>query len=273
VPEPSASDVYRSLERRIKRLRRIREAGEKAVRSGALDDREVGLLYEATLLNVTTTFESFQEHLFYSAVLDQADIRGVSPLFRFRHRGEAERVVLATERGAFLSWTKVRDAIDRAKLFLVGGRPFTRLERRDKEIGLLRTLFVVRNAIAHQSGPARTEFARLPSPGLPPGLRRRPGDYLRKVVGRDTQHEVFCREILRIALALSARSDALADRYLLPERPYRIGESVTRGRFRCTTCGTVLRLDRKSTLERCATCASSACPSCGRGETAEFERA
>lgn len=272
MPERSGAQLYGSLERRINGLRRARLVGDRALREGTLSPREVGLLYEVTFLNLAITFEAFQEGLFYSSLLRSAAITGVEPLIPFRTRSEAERLVLATERSPFLSWTRPRDNIERARRFLQGGRPFSRLDRRDRDNSLLQSLFVVRNAIAHQSGPARREFEALPLSGLPPG-KRRPGEYLRQVVGTVTQHEVFCREVLRIGKALSASSESSARRHLLAERNYRAGDEVSRGRYRCCACGTVGTVTSvRSVLSNCTACPTLQCLVCGRAGKSTFEK-
>lgn len=237
-----------------------------------LRDRELGLLYEVTFLNLVITFEAFQEELFFSALLGAADIVAVRPLISFRHRAEAERIVLATERSPFLTWSKTKDSIERARRFLFSGRPFSRLERRDRDSRILSDVFTVRNAIAHQSGAARQAFARLPGSGLPVGSRRKPAHYLRQVVGADTQHEVLCREVLRISKALISSDDASARTYLLPERPYRTGDEVGRGTFVCTTCQHRLRVAARRALPTCPACNSGPCSMCGSTQRSEFVR-
>lgn len=267
MPEPSAADLYASLERRVNGLRRARAAGEQALRSASLRARELGLLYEATFLNLAITFEVFQENLFYSSLLGDAEIASVHAIISFRNRPQAERFVLATERSPFLSWTKTKEAIERAHRFLASGRPFSRLERRDRDAGVLKSVVVIRNAIAHQSGVAKQEFSRLP------GARatRRPGDYLRLRVGPVTQHEVLCREVLRIAKALAAPSGAAGLALLLPERSYKSGE-VSRGQFRCTGCGHMVRLVGRGAIPACPNCNPGPCTTCGNTRKSEFER-
>lgn len=250
----------------MKGLQRARAAGDRA-----LQVRELALIYEATFLNLVITFEAFQENLFYSSLLGNAGMATVRPLIQFRHRVEAERFVQATERTPFLSWTKTKESLERARRFLVGGRPFTRLERRDRDAGVLKTAVTVRNAIAHQSGVAREEFARLARAGTPVGQRTRPADFLRQMVGSETQHEVLCRDVLRIAKALAAQTDVSARQYLLPERPYRSGEEA-RGNFRCTACGQTLQLTTRAKIPNCSACNQLPCPICGNVRKSEFAR-
>lgn len=272
MPEQTAAQLYGALERRVNGLRRIRETAEQALTSTVLHSREVNHLYESTFLNLVTTFEAFQEELFYSAILGRAEIANVRPVLSFRNRAEAVRFVESAERTPFLAWSRIRDTIDRAKRFLVGGRPFSRFDRRDRDATVHRTVIVVRNAIAHRSGPAWEEFLRLPTVGMPATLKK-PATYLRQVVGANTQHENLCVEVLRFARVLSARNDFAAKRYLLPERAYRSGDSVNGRAFRCVACGTVAHLPAgRNALPICAGCGAARCPICGSQRRSEFAR-
>lgn len=152
-------------------------------------------------------------------------------------------------------------------------RPFSRLDRRDRDTNLLQSLFVVRNAIAHQSGAARRDFENLPVAGMAAG-RRRPSDYLTQVVGNVTRHEIFCCEVLRIGRALSVHSESAARRYLLPERVYRAGDNVPRGRYQCSACRTMAVVNTaRAVLPNCNACPHRICQACGRKDKSTFERA
>lgn len=272
MPERPAAQLYAALERRINGLRQVRQSGERALTAAVLRDRELNHLYESTFLNLVRSFDAFQEELFYSSILGHSEIVTVRSILPFRNRAEATRFVEASERAPFLTWSRVRDSIDRAKRFLVGGRPFSRFERRDRDASIHRTTVVVRNAIAHRSGSAWEEFLKLPMPGHR-AASKRPATYLRQVVGANTQHENLCDEVLRLAKALSAQTDLQAKRYLLAERPYRSGDSVNSGSFRCVGCGTVaLIVAGRHELPRCGTCGTPPCPVCGNVRKSEFER-
>ena len=272
MPERPAAQLYAALERRVNGLRQVRQSGERALTAAVLRDRELNHLYESTFLNLVASFDAFQEELFYSSILGHSKIVTVRSIVPFRSRAEATRFVEASERGPFLTWSRVGDSIERAKRFLVGGRPFSRFERRDRDANIHKTAVVVRNAIAHRSGSAWEKFLRLPMPGHH-GASRRPATFLRQVVGARTQHENLCDEILRLAKVLSASTDAQARKYLLAERTYRSGETVNGGSFRCVGCGTLAPIVvGRHDLPRCGTCGVPPCPNCGNVRKSEFER-
>lgn len=272
MPERPAAQLYAALERRINGLRRVRQSGERALTAAVLRDRELNHLYESTFLNLVANFDAFQEELFYSSILGHSEIVTVRSILHFRNRAEATRFVESSERAPFLTWSRVGDSIERAKRFLVGGRPFSRFERRDKDASIHKTVAVVRNAIAHRSDSAWEKFLKLPMPGLH-GASKRPATFLRQVVGANAQHENLCDEILRLAKVLSAPTDLQAKKYLLAERTYRSGDSVNGGSFRCGGCGTFAPMVAgRHDLPRCGTCGIPQCPVCGNVRKSEFER-
>lgn len=270
MPTKDAASIATSFQREVARLKGARDAGEDAFTRAMLGEREVVLLYEVTFLNVFTSFESFQERLFFSCLEGESGLSSVRPLYEFRNQKQAEKLVLATERTPFLSWVKAPDTIGRATRFLAGGRPFSRLARRDRDWKLVSDATVLRNAIAHQSGPARREFAKLKGKLSV----RRPGEYLRLLSGRETQHEAFSNALVRLSKALCATTDTVAKRYLLPERHFESGERVRGGSYTCLDCGTALHMApglRK--LLPCGNCKAEPCVSCGRWPKSRFQRA
>jgi hypothetical protein len=270
VPERSGAELYKALERRVNGLTLACREAERAARRGALRAQQVDLLFEATFLKLAIYFEGFQEGVFFSSLLGRAELKSVGPFMTFRSRREAERLVLATERTPFMSWGRPKDVLERADRFLRGGRPFSRLERRDSDLDLLKTVSVVRNAIAHDSGPARRAFRNLLSPSAT--TSRRPGAYLRQAVGPSTRHHVLCRDVLRLAKALSAPTEVAALAFLREERPYKAGDRAPRGEYTCMVCNRVVRLMQQGSLPGCGACPQERCLTCGRGKPSSFVR-
>jgi len=269
MPSTNAMSIRSSFERQVQRLKRARDVGEDAFSKAMLGEREVVLLYEVTFLNIVASFEAFQERLFFSCILRDAGLSAVQSLYTFRNRKQAESLVQSTERTPFLSWTKPQQSVTRAKTFLAAGRPFSRLDRRERDSKLILDAVVVRNAIAHQSGPAWREFLKLKGSLAV----RRPGEYLRLLAGAETQHESFSNSLIRISRALCANSDVAARRYLLAERHYRSGERVRGGQFRCIDCGDVSTIGPGiHSLPHCNNCRSAPCGTCGAWGHSRFER-
>ena len=272
MPEHSSSAIYASLERGVHGFRSVRNAGDRAFGSNVLRSRDLDHLYESTFLNVAAAFEAYEEELFFASILGRSGIARVVPMFPVRSRAEAERLVQATERMPFMNWLRQKDVGERSRRFLVGGRPFSRLERHDADLDVLRTVAVVRNAIAHKSGHALTEFMKLPMQGLGGG-QKRPGKYLRQTVRSASQHENMCVEILRIAKALSEANEHRAKSYLRPERAYQSGDMVQGGSFECVVCRAALCLTRRTQpLPQCPQCGPTPCVTCGHCRKAKFSR-
>jgi hypothetical protein len=228
-------------------------------------------VYESTFLQAVSAFETFQEELFFSSLLRKAGVRGVVPLVSFRNRSEAERVLLAGEKRAFLSWSNMRENISRAETYLVGGRPFSRLRRRGKDLAVLETVTRVRNAVAHTSGTAVERFKSLSMGGLAP-RKRTPAGYLQWATGNATQHETLVDEIERLAKALAATSDRAARALLRDEDPYKSGAEVERGTYECISCRTRISPARVGSLPPCSNCNLGPCPHCGSMRASAYAR-
>jgi hypothetical protein len=79
---------------------------------------------------------------------------------------------------AFMNWLPFTNTEKRANLYLRDGRPFTELDNGDKS--QLRTITVIRNAIAHKSPHALSEFERTVTSSAPLLQNERsPAGYLR----------------------------------------------------------------------------------------------
>ena len=228
----SAASLLATFVGRVSSLRSVRDAGEAALSAGTLRQRDLDHLYQSTFLETCSQLEVFQNDLFFGCLLNASSIPSIIPRVRFRHRSEAERVVLGRERASYLSWSVMSENMKRAEMFLSRGRPFSRLRRRARDLATLNTARVVRNSIAHDSAGAIRQFRALPLADLTPA-RRTPAGFLRKSVENLTQHENLLRELSRIASALAARTDSRARSLLLDEEPYRSGDSASRGTYRC----------------------------------------
>jgi hypothetical protein len=228
-------------------------------------------MYASSFLQAVSAFETFQEELFFSCLLGLAGIVGARPLVKPRTRPEAERIASGGERRAFLSWSKMKDNWERADVFLSSGRPFSRLQRHAKDLQVLDIVTKIRNAIAHESGAARTKFRTIPMGSLP-SRRRVPAGYLQSITGSLTQHEILLNELDRISRALAANSDRIAFALLREEDTYRSGSESVRGNFECLKCKAVVRNTALRPLDPCSTCNSGPCPHCGAARPSRFKR-
>jgi hypothetical protein len=270
LPGPDAASLLQGFLRRISRLRGVRASGDSARLAGELRQADVDHLYESTFLDATSTFERFQEELFFSCLLGASGIRKCEPIAQFRNRAEAERVVLATDRRGYISWSQMNDNIRRADAYLAHGRPFSRLQRRARDLEVLATATKIRNAIAHESRSAAERFRKLPLGSLPIA-RRTPAGYLRLSVGVSTQHETILSEYSRIASALAAPTDVRARKLLRAEDRFESGREADRGTYVCVSCGYRLRHRAAGRLSACS-CSPGACAQCGAIQSSRYER-
>jgi hypothetical protein len=267
----TAAELLQRLGRRLESLRKVRRSSDVAAGVRAIRGVDRDHMYESTFLQAVSAFETFQEDLFYSSILNRSDIRTVAPTVSFRNRVEAERALLAGDKRGFLSWSSMTQNITRAEIFLVGGRPFSRLRRRGNDLRVLDTVTRVRNAVAHTSGSAMDRFRSLAKGGLM-SRKRTPAGYLQSASGTATQHEVLLNELERLAKALAAATDRTAWPLLRDEDPYKSGSSVPRGTFECTKCRTRIFVAATGTIFPCSNCSKGACPHCGREGATTYSR-
>lgn len=208
-------------------------------------------IYESALLNLVTAFEVFLEELFYSVLLNASQMPDAGGAVTFRDRVHAEEVLLGGRQ--YLDWMPFDlHTIPRGKRLLIES-PFSRLERHPDERAFLRELIVVRNAIAHESGTARTKFQSLTT-GLRP-RRRTPAGLLQDVRQGSSVLSDYSTQLRVIVKALAAPTARDSKRLLSPENPYEQGAAAGKGRFQCVTCGAVTVMSaNRSTLPACAVC-------------------
>ena len=104
--------------------------------------------------------------------------------------------------GGCAVWLPYDRTIEKASVYLTGGRPFSTLSSSLKV--QLRDCQLIRNAIAHHSGYAQSQFEKFVISGRPlPPREKTPAGYLRST---HTAHPPQTRfEFLSTQLALSAQ--------------------------------------------------------------------
>lgn len=271
MPE-TAADLYASFLKAAENANAVRASGDSAHSSRSLIQRDLNHVYEASFLAVVAAFESFQEDLFYCALLGHSGISEARTIAGFGTRAEAEKIVHGRDRGGVVSWSKMNENVARARLFLRRGRPFSRIARHPQDLEVLRIASIVRNAIAHKSGSAREKFLGLQLGGLP-SPKRTPAGFLQSSIGGITQHESLIGGLVRIAKALTAPRDGTAWRHLGIEAPYVTGDRADRGTYECSNCGTRVRhTSANAQLPSCPGCGKGPCPTCNKARKDKFQR-
>jgi hypothetical protein len=104
---------------------------------------------------------------------------------------------------SYLDWIPIDRTIERADIYLNGGRPFSELTDGDRST--IKTITMIRHAIAHQGEHAKRVFREkvIGSSALLP-VEKRPAGYLRSQANANQKRfEVYIIQLGRIALDLS----------------------------------------------------------------------
>jgi hypothetical protein len=158
-------------------------------------------VYEALFLRAVTSFEAFLEDLFIAILEGRAryNKHRVRVLMSTPSRDALMQILL--QHNAYMNWLPFTNTERRAKLYLKEGRPFSDLDEGDKS--QLKTITVIRNAIAHKSDHAVAEFERTVISSLPllPS-ERSPAGFLRSRITQgpaQSRFEVYMGELGRCA--------------------------------------------------------------------------
>ncbi|WP_143055106.1 zinc ribbon domain-containing protein [Nocardioides luteus] len=254
----TAEDCRKSLDNRAVRLERLVKEGEALHAKGQLTLRNLDALRESALLDLYTSFELFLEDLFFAVLLGSSGISDSGGVVNFSDREQAEEIL--TGGNQYLIWLPFdkngKGVLPLAKRLLKDGRPFTRIERHKDELDTLEELRIVRNAIAHRSSSARAALE--PFVTHLRQRRRTAAGLLEQVRQGQSQYESYSATVRQIGVALASAEDALARKFLSPERPYAPKANAPTGRYRCTRCA-------KRHQIRAKTAALPACPVCRKG--------
>lgn len=164
---------------------------------------DIHSVYEALFLRGVTSFEFFLETLFIGILSGKLQYPRSRVRLRMEVTNQQALLDILLQNSSYLQWTPFQHAERRARLYLVGGRPFTELNDGDRSI--IKTVTVIRNAIAHSSNFAKREFAAkvIGSTALLRG-ERSPAGFLRSISNPNQRRfEVYMIELARIALRLS----------------------------------------------------------------------
>jgi len=131
---------------------------EALYQSNSIVMRDLHSVYEALFLRTVTSFEVFLEEQFIATLSGRAqyDRRRVSLRMTAVSRQALMDIILQGDR--YLTWLPFSQTEDRAKIYLKDDKPFSELTDGDKS--MMRTITTIRNAIAHRSRHATSEFKR-----------------------------------------------------------------------------------------------------------------
>jgi hypothetical protein len=257
----------------VREKRALLGATEGRMAGHALGVEAIDHLYESTFLEVVTRFEAFLEDLFYEVALGSSSIfrtGAIGAVAGVHSRDDLEATLVSSSNLDYLNWLPIDRTIDRAAVVLRDGRPFSRLDRRFSEKAVLKEVSTIRNAVAHRSGTAWTNFGKLVPDSLP-AARRHPAGLLQMTVGLSTKYNSLCDGLAGVVSALAARSDAQAWRLLSPEAERQAGKLAPAGSYECVSCGTV-STRTAGPLSPCANCHTGPCLICGTEKQSRLRR-
>lgn len=239
----------------------LRDAGSVRARSplaASTRDSVVELVH----LRIMALFETFVEDLFYDCLAGSSGLPEVVPKVSAQDP-ELLRDIVSSD-GKFIALSRFSDLSKRSSMLMVAS-PFSRLDYRVQDRSALNEWIIVRNAVAHSSGPARQKFSELADRKRYPATR--PADYLSSLLGNEREGEVAIARLRALSTALTSPSEVDADPHLLPQRDFSEKESPRSGMYLCKTCGQSKALSDGEKLGPCAQCGiPEACPTCGRAQ-------
>src|SRR5579859_135638 len=204
MPRP-ATAIPNDFTARLRTFDRSRGKLERLLLGGHVTRHDVSLFYEGIFLRTVTSFEGLIEELFVGLLTGAITSgRGVHPRVTFRSTAVARDVMLGGK--AYVDWLPYHHTDNRACAFFRAGRPFSILNRTERKS--LERMFIIRNAVAHQSRAARRKFEDEvigAAPLLP--SERTPAGFLRSVfraLPPQTQYEDIAATCALLARKLCA---------------------------------------------------------------------
>lgn len=170
--------------------------------SGQITLRDLHSVYEALFLRGVTSFEVFLESLFLAILRQKVKYPKNRVALRMTASNDKALIEILLQDRPYLQWMPYKHTVDRAKMYLDKGKPFTDLSDGDKSV--IKTVTTIRNAIAHSSAHAKSEFERtvIGSRALLRG-ERTPAGFLRTDANPDQKRfEIYMIELSRIAQVL-----------------------------------------------------------------------
>lgn len=188
------------FQRSLQRVDATRARMESLYGKSEINEGDMDSVYEALFLRAVTSFESFLEELFLAILQGRVQYaRGRNVKLRMTVTSRDALMGILLQRQKYLTWLPFKDTIERAELYLVGGRPFTEWDNADRS--MLRTIGTIRNAIAHRSSHAMNEFSKhvIASQALLP-RERKPAGFLRSEVhGGRKRFQIYVGQLSSVA--------------------------------------------------------------------------
>jgi hypothetical protein len=199
-----ARSLHKEFCAKIAALNRTRLNFESAFRASIINEGDIGQAYAGLCVEVFASIENLIGTLFIGMLNGSIKHENgqVSILVTIRPVSMIENIILNSK--TYMEWLPFSDnTLARAKSYFSEGRPFTLLTEEQK--GKIKNYTKIRNAIAHKSKKAESEFNTLISGLILLPFEKSPQGYLRNIPNRatgKTQLEIIMDDVTIISSVL-----------------------------------------------------------------------
>jgi hypothetical protein len=188
----------------LRTLEHIRNKMERLYNDDKIALRDLHSVYESLFLRSVTGFEAFLEALFI-AILQRRVRHHPRVSLKMKASSDAALMEILLQGDKYLDWLPFNRTEERAKIYMLDGKPFSKLTDVDKMT--IKTVTTIRHAIAHASKHAVREFEQKVIGGQNV-LRgeKKPAGFLRSQFRGNpgqTRFQLYVAELGRIARDLS----------------------------------------------------------------------
>lgn len=193
-----------AYQKRIARLDHTRRRMERLFSKRRVTLTDISSVYEALFLKAVTLLESFLEELFFAVLHGKCSLGShrARPCVHAPTR-KKQMTTIIFGRDKYLDWIPYQKTLDRAKLYLVKGRPFSNLP--DQLKSDIKQISLIRHAIAHRSAHSQSEFRNTLIGNAPLRAREKtPSGFLRsRITSANNRFQVYMGKIVDIISSLA----------------------------------------------------------------------
>lgn len=189
--------LHNEFKKKINSIKRTRRNFENAQNANIITDEDIIQAYAGLYLELFTEFEGLIEELFLGLITGSVTHKNndVVRLIKITPSNKAIDILLSGKK--YLDWLPYQHTLDRAKIYLTDGKPFSLLT--SSNTNKLGNYQKIRHAIAHKSKKASDDFNNIISGLTLRTIERTPKGFLRNVPNpsvNNTQLEIACDDLL-----------------------------------------------------------------------------
>jgi len=191
------------FEHSLERITYTRQRMENLYQDKRLNETDMDSVYEALFLRAVTSFEAFLEGQFLAILQGRTSYAQRRVRVRMSAVSRDALFSILLQRTKYMQWLPFINTIERANIYLAGGKPFSELDGGQRD--MLHRITVIRNAIAHRSDYAMKKFSQdvIGTAALLP-REHRPAGFLRGVsMARQKRFEIYISQLGDMARRIS----------------------------------------------------------------------